>query len=446
MNKSPIGRLIIPLLLLYVAYLPAQDAASDSPLALDLQSYVDRVISQGPDMKMFAKDLDTAEAMKQEAWATALPKVVFNAGYNRNLKENYLYVDFPGMGEQQFKINYKNEFSWQALISQPLFSFKIGAALTAAKQYEKLVEATFQLARHKMATAAKKVFYQTLLLERLLEVRQASEENALDNFELMKKRYEAGQISRLQLLQAESRYKSMVPETIKARRNLELSRNSLKILADIKLPAVITLKGDFDALPPMPKPLTLQEVLPDRFDFEALKWQDRLQETGIKAQKADQLPKLDLNLAYNFSAISDEFKLDRRNNALVVGVKLNFPIFTGGYVSAQVKKAQIDRERTQLKMVDLQKQIEKDLQDINMRLLGARDGLEAARQSLLTAKEAFAVTEVTVESGLSTQLELKDARLLYDQAQMGYYQASFEYLAAIFDWQEVIGHPNPPQG
>jgi outer membrane protein TolC len=432
------------LLLISALGLSGQETEPTQTLTLDLEGYVSRVISQGPDMKMFAKDLDTAEAMKQEAWATALPKVILNAGYNRNLRENYLFVDFPGMGEQQFKINYKNEFSWQAIINQPLFSFKIGAALTAAKQYEKLVEAGFQLARHKMTTAARKIFYQTILLERVFDVRQASEENARENLALMKLRYEAGQISRLQLLQAESRYKSTVPETIRARRNLELAQNSLKILADIELTVIVTLKGDFDSLPPLPQPLTLRDVLPQRPDFEALKWQERLQETGIKAQKADQLPKLDLNLAYNFSAISDQFKLERRNNAFVVGLKLNFPVFTGGYVSAQVKKARIDRERTQLKMESLQKQIEKDLRDVNMRLLGARDGLEAARQSLLTAKEAFAVTEVTVESGLSTQLELKDARLLYDQALMGYYLAGFEYLTAIFDWQETIGHPSLP--
>jgi outer membrane protein TolC len=58
---------------------------------------------------------------------------------------------------------------------------------------------------------------------------------------------------------------------------------------------------------------------------------------------------------------------------------------------------------------------------------------------LKVASEAFAVTEVTVNNGLSTQLELKDARLLYDQAQLGFYNACFDYLCAIIDWETASG-------
>lgn len=439
---------LLPLFVLLWLTGTNQTAAVDpaETLTLDLQHFVDRVLCDGPDIKLLAKDLETADAMKQEAWATALPKLVFNAGYNRNLKETYLFVDFPGMGEQQFKINYKNEFSWQAIINQPLFSFKIGAALKAARQYEKLVDAGFQLARIKIATAAKKLFFQTILLERFLNVREASEKNALENLNLMEKRYQAGQISRLQLLQAESRYKSVVPETIRARRNRDLSANSLKIMAGIPLSQLIRLQGDFESMPPMPTECILNEILPKRLDMEALQWQERLQETGIRAQKADRLPKLDLNLIYNFASMSDEIKLERANTAYIVGLKFQFPIYSGGYISAQIKKTQIEQQRTRLKMDSLQKQIDKDLRDVRLRLLGARDSLEAARQNLLTAREAFQITEITVKNGLSTQLELKDARLLFDQAEMGVYQASFEYLSAYYDWQEIIGGNTPSGG
>ena len=262
----------------------------------------------------------------------------------------------------------------------------------------------------------------------------------------MEKRYQAGQISRLQLLQAESRYKSVVPETIRARRNRDLSANSLKIMAGIPLSQLIRLQGDFESMPPMPTECILNEILPKRLDMEALQWQERLQETGIRAQKADRLPKLDLNLIYNFASMSDEIKLERANTAYIVGLKFQFPIYSGGYISAQIKKTQIEQQRTRLKMDSLQKQIDKDLRDVRLRLLGARDSLEAARQNLLTAREAFQITEITVKNGLSTQLELKDARLLFDQAEMGVYQASFEYLSAYYDWQEIIGGNTPSGG
>jgi len=43
------------------------------------------------------------------------------------------------------------------------------------------------------------------------------------------------------------------------------------------------------------------------------------------------------------------------------------------------------------------------------------------------------------KSGLTTQLELKDSRIMLDQATMGFYSAIFEYLVAYFDWEKAIG-------
>lgn len=412
-------------------------AADPIRLTLDLDQYVQKVLQAGPDMKLYAKDLDEAAANRQQAWATALPKVSLSAGYNRNLKDNFMYISLPGMSEQKFKINYKNEFSWQAAVNQPLFSFKVGAALQAAKEYEKLVDSGYRQARIQVHAAARKLFYQVLLLEKVVEVMTASERNARENYDLMDKRYQAGQVSRLQLLQAESRHKSTVPELIRAQRNLDLAMNSLKNLAGIPLDQAVVLQGDLERLPPLPQEASLNDTLPRRPDFERMIWQEKLQLTGIRAQKAEGLPSLDLNLAYNFSAQSDLFKTERQNNAYVVGLSMKFPIYTGGYLSAQIKKADIDLQRTRLKMERMRTDIDKDLRDARLSLTGARKALEAAQTSLKAAAEAFTVTEVTVANGLSTQLELKDARLLYDQAQLGYFNAGFDYLCAVIDWEVV---------
>lgn len=439
MNKVKMLK-IVSCFFLALGMVPAALAQEEeAPVTLDLEQYVACVLKYGPDMKLYAKDLDEAGAVKKEAWATALPKVALSAGYNRNLKENFMYVSFPGMSEQKFKINYKNEFSWQAAVSQPLFSFKVGAALQAAKEYEKLVDSGYRQARVQVVSASRKLFYQVMLMKKVVEVMISSEENARENLELMEKRYQAGQVSRLQLLQAESRHKSTIPETIRARRNLDLAVNSLKNLAGIPLNREVILQGDLETLPPLPGEVPLEETLVKRPDFDVLRWQEKLQRTGIRAQKAEGLPTLDLNLVYNYSSQSDLFQMERENHSYVLGLSLKFPIYTGGYLSAQIRKADIDLQRTRLKMERMRTDIDKDLRDVRLSLIGAKNALEAARTSLKAAAEAFSVTEVTVNNGLSTQLELKDARLLYDQAQLGYYNAGFEYLCAVIDWEAASG-------
>ena len=90
MNKVKMLK-IVSCFFLALGMVPAALAQEEeAPVTLDLEQYVACVLKYGPDMKLYAKDLDEAGAVKKEAWATALPKVALSAGYSRNLKENFM--------------------------------------------------------------------------------------------------------------------------------------------------------------------------------------------------------------------------------------------------------------------------------------------------------------------------------------------------------------------
>ena len=76
----------------------------------DLKAFLSRVESHSKDLKLAMKELEMAKVYKKEALSSALPKIMMEANYNRNLKANYLYIDFPDfetgeMTNQKFKIN-----------------------------------------------------------------------------------------------------------------------------------------------------------------------------------------------------------------------------------------------------------------------------------------------------------------------------------------------------
>jgi outer membrane protein TolC len=47
-----------------------------------------------------------------------------------------------------------------------------------------------------------------------------------------------------------------------------------------------------------------------------------------------------------------------------------------------------------------------------------------------------------MENGLATQLELRESRVDLDRAQVNFYSAIYDYLAAYFDWQRAVGEVN----
>lgn len=444
------GRFVLTVVIHLVVLVLLSNGLRAETNTYNLRAFLSRVESQSKDLKLAQKDLDMARVYKKEAVSTALPEIKLMGSYNRNLKDIFLYIDFPDfetgeMTNQKFKINYRNEYGFQAMVSQTLFSFKVGNALRAAKQYKKLTDFIYDASRQTIVKFAKKAFYQTLLLKNVWELSRASEKNAHENYLQMKKKYDYGQISQFNLLQAEVRWQNQIPQTTKAKRNYELALNSLKNMAGISDREKIDLQGDFEHIPPMPPTEKLEPVLDRRPDYNALVWEEKLRGTGIKSEKANQLPTLSLNLIYHFSSLSDYFKLERQNHSYIVGLNLSIPIYSGGYKQAQVQKAKINLEKTLLKIQKEREAISNELRNIYLRLEEADKRIQAAKKTLETAKKAWEIAEVTAANGLATQLELKDARMVYDQARLNNYAAVYDYLDAYFDWQQAVGRESVGQ-
>ena len=411
----------------------------------NLQEFLSLVEQHSKDLKLAEKELDMAKIRKKEALSTALPELSADGNYNRNLGRNFLYIDLPDFEtgetrEQKFQISYWNEFGFNLSLRQTLFSFKIGNALRAAKQYQKLTDYVYDSQFQAVIGFAKKAFYQTLLLMKVWEVTKASEENARENYEMVKKKYDNGLASKFELLQAEARWENIKPETMKARRNYELALNNLKNFAGIQVQKEISLDGNFDDCPIMPDLIQFEKILEQRPDYNALLWEQKLRGTDVKAQASEYYPTLKANFVlYNMRALSDKFKLERRNVNYWIALTLSIPIFNGGFTAAQVNKAKIELEKTRIKIDKTKEAIYNEIRNIYLRLEESQKRITSSEKSLETAREAFKIAESSTASGLATQLELKDTRLLFDQAKLNYYSAVYDYLAAYFDWEMAVG-------
>lgn len=412
----------------------------------NIASFIELVKKNNKDILIAAKDLEIADAQDAMARSGAYPYISASAGYNRNLKEAYMYFDASGLfgpdagnGPSKFKINYKNEFSAGAVINQQIFNFSVFNAIKAAEQYEKLTDHVYDATLKGVINGSRKAFYQTLLLKEVWNVNKESEKNAHENYQDLKKKYEAGIVSEFDLLQAEVRWQNYIPELTQSERNYLLALNSLKTLAGLKYDETFEIEGELEVKPEKPSKIEMADVLNNRPDYNAMVWEKKLRESNVNVEWSSHLPSLSASLAYQYSAISDEFKLERENNYLIAGLNLQIPIFSGGLTSAKVQQAQIEVDQTNLKISKFENEIFTEIENFGLKLSEAEKRISSAESTFKTAKKAFNIAEITFENGLATQLQLKDARLGYDQAKLNFYAAVYEYLEAYFDWELAVG-------
>jgi outer membrane protein TolC len=419
---------------------------SASAQSYDINQFLKLVKENNKDILIAAKDLEIADAQDAMARSGAYPSISASAGYNRNLKEAYMYFDASellgpaaGAGPSKFKINYKNEFSASAVINQQIFNFSVFNAIKAAKQYEKLTDHVFDATMRGVINGSKKAFYQTLLLKEVWKVNQESEKNARENYEELKKKFDAGLISEFDLLQAEVRWQNYIPELTQSERNYLLALNSLKTLAGEDYEDDFEISGKLEMHGEKPGYVEMADILNNRPDYNAMIWEKKLRESNVSVEWSNHLPSLSASFVYQYSALSDEFKLERENNYLIAGLNLKVPIFSGGMTNAKVQQAQIEVAQTNLKIEKFESEIYTEIKNLELKLSEAEKRIESAEKTFSTAKKAFEIAEITFENGLSTQLQLKDARLGYDQAKLNYYAAVYEHLEAYFDWELAVG-------
>ncbi|MBK7979524.1 MAG: TolC family protein [Ignavibacteriae bacterium] len=431
------SKLVILLILVFSVKISSQ--------TYDINSFLELVKKNNKDIQIALKDLDIAETQDAQARSNAYPQISAKAGYNRNLKDAFLFVDFGSlMGEstgapQKFKINYKNEFSAQAVISQQVFNFSVFNAIKAAEQYQKLTDYIFDATQQGIINGSKKAFYQTLLLKKVLDVNNEASKNAEENYSNMKKKFDSGLASEFELLQAEVRYQNYLPLVSQSERNYNLALNSLKLLAGLKPQENFEIAGELEKIDEKPQMMELNEVLAKRPDYNALLWEKNLRETNVDVEFSGHLPSLYASLAYQYSSQSDYFKFERENNYIIAGLTLNIPIFTGWNTSAKVQKAKIEAEQSDLKLSKTENEIYIQIKNLDLKLKEAENRILSAETTFKIAKKAFDIAKISSENGLATQLELKDASVGYDQAQLNYFAAIYEYLEAYFDWELAVG-------
>ena len=191
--------------------------------------------------------------------------------------------------------------------------------------------------------------------------------------------------------------------------------------------------------PELPEDLSLQEILSSRPDYEVLQNQRKLQEINIAAKRAEFYPSLSASISYGWLAETDDVDLSDPTETLSAGLTVNVPIFYGGSRFAQLDQARLEMDQTLTSIAKKQDDVRTEIESIRLSLMEASDRIESASQTLSTAQQAYEITSTSLDSGLATQLELKDARLSLEGAQLQYYSAIFDYLNAYFDWQSAVG-------
>jgi len=329
--------------------------------------------------------------------------------------------------------------TWRATLSfsQNLYSGgRNGAQAALAAGGRESAELAVTTARAQLLLDVTQAYYDAVLSQRLVTIASATLEQASATLRQTDAGFSAGTQPEFEVLRARVARDNQLPAVIRQRVNRDIAYLRLKRLLDLPADYDLRLADalDDEALPPPPvfaervaaiegtlrsdglDSPTAGTALPERTAVAQAAATIRLREASLLLTEAQRMPSLSLTSTYSRIAYPDNFlpAFDRSNWS--VGVSMSVPILTGGRQRGDELVARAELEQSRLQRQQTDELAALDTREAWAELVAARAAWEASAGTVQQADRAYEIAEVRYSAGVSTQLELSDARLLRQQA------------------------------
>lgn len=365
---------------------------------------------------------EQAEGSLRVARSGLFPQVNGSLVYTRTLISQFGNLQLPAGSDSSAFSNLpffqRNQYTLGIALSQLLFDGGATAAQARAAQARRSsADLDVTAAQAQVLLDVVQTYFDAQLSDQLVAIAEGTlqqNEEALSQTQLAR---QVGDKSEYELLRARVARDNQVPVVLQRRTGRDEAYLRLKQLLNVPLDTRLQLSTGVENLPA--RFAAVSDLSPDQ---RAAVRQALLAVTAgeeqLRATRAQRWPAVSLVADYNPVAYPSgglPGPGDFHNN-LTVGVDVTVPLWTGGRQAGSEMVARGSRDLAQARLSQTRKAAAYDAQTAQYDLAQAQAALAANSATADEATRAYGIAQVRFKAGLSTQIELTDARLQEEQA------------------------------
>ncbi len=362
-------------------------------------------------------------SVNAEAGGTALayqPGAVFGAVSVPTAERNFISYS---LSVQQLLYDFKgNSSRYEASLE------KVNSRRLDTKRIRNLAAIDFALA-----------FFDLLESERMVSVAGREAERLEAHSRNARSMYEAGVITKNDLLQAEVRLSDSRQRRLQAEnvRSINASRvnNALQRPIGTEVQATDLREEDMtrlsDAVMNLPPAKAWETAERQRAELLIVDSTLKSLDFEERSRKAEYFPRIFMRGGYDYT--DNRYQAHETNWSLVLGVRIN--LFSGGSTTAEVAKTGHQRERLREDRRRIVEGIRLEVERYILDARSARDRVAVTRDSMQQADENLRINKVRYVEGVGTATEVLDSVTLLTVTETNYYRAVYDlgkYAIAVF--------------
>ena len=401
------------------------------PTEWTLESCIGHALKHNISVRKGRLEAESSAIDVKTARSAFLPTIQGSIGQrvvNRPWSESSTLIDGDQIKTSQSKTSYNGSHGID--LNWTLYSGS--SRLNTLKQNElnaRIASLNVSQSENSIQEQIAQIYIQILYPAEALKVNEQTLEVSQAEFHRAEQLFEAGSIAKSDLAQLQAQVSTDRYNLVSAQATLADYKLQLKQLLELdgeeEMNLLLPLPDEQLILAPLPlKADVYQQALALRPEIEASKLGIETADLGIKIARAGYLPTLSLSAGIGTShANGSDFTFSEQikqnwNNSL--GLTLSIPIFNQRQTKSAIQKAKIQKQSSQLDLLDAQKTLYKTIEGLWLDANSAQQRYAAALEKLRATETSYELVQEQFSLGMKNTVELltEKSNLLSAQQEM----------------------------
>lgn len=394
-----------------------QDSTQTLPAQWNLQAYIDYALQQNITIRKNRLNAKSAEVDVKTARAALFPSLTASVSQrivNRPNSQTNTIIDGDNITSSQSKTSYNGSYGIDANWTLYNGSKRLNT-LKQQRMNNRIAELGVAESENTIEESITQIYVQILYAAEAVKVNEATLDVSRAECERARALLAAGSIARSDLAQLEAQVSTDKYQLVTAQATLQDYKLQLKQLLELdgekEMTLYIPTLGDENVLSPLPsKTDVYRSALTLRPEIEAGRLNVKASELDIDIARSGYIPTISLsagigstNTNGNDFTFGEQIKQNWNNS---LGVTVSVPIFNNRQTKSAVQKAKIQKQNSELDLLDNQKNLYKTIEGLWLDANSAQQRYVAAIEKLRSTQTSYDLIQEQFNLGMKNTVEL----------------------------------------
>ena len=415
---------------------------ANSAWALDFKTAYEAALQHDATILAERAAAQAAQERLPQALSQRRPSLSLSAGQNRNHLESQTA---NMLGQRSVSERYYDSNNAALQLRQPLYRPAILAQIKQARAQVQDADAVLDVNENDLLERVAQAYFDALLGQVQLDLASAQKTAFAAQLQSAQKGFAAGVGMRTDVDEAKARMDLAHAPVLQAQQALDLARRRLALLLGVPVAQLVQL-ADLDTqrfAPSAPVPTSAEQWIAlaeeSSPQLQALRARLRAAQAEVDKAQAGHKPTLDVVATVSRSDSDSVTSINTVYKQKYVGVQLNVPLYSGGYVSSTVRQALAEVQRMQQTLEAAQRDLSNQVYEQFSAMTEGVLRIAALEQAVRSAQQALLSSQKSLQAGARTTVDVLNAEQQLTVAQRDLAQARYGYVLAHLKLQMLAG-------